>query len=74
MSSTATYLPRWTRRVVMEGTGRDPLGLSRVSDEFTGFLLPSIITITPRARYFSFYPWAIRENQARGTGATCSLA
>ena len=45
----------------MEGTGRDPLGLSRVSDEFTGFLLPSIITITPRARYFSFYPWAIRE-------------
>jgi len=45
----------------MEGSGRDPLGLSRVSDEFTGFLLPSIITITPRARYFSFYTWAIRE-------------
>jgi hypothetical protein len=45
----------------MEGSGQDPLGLTRVSNEFTGFLLPSIITITPRARYFSFYTWAIRE-------------
>lgn len=60
-SALDTYLPRWTRRVAMEGSGRDPLGLTRVSDEFTGFLLPSLITITPRARYFSFYTWAIRE-------------
>jgi hypothetical protein len=46
----------------MEGSGRDPLGLSRVSDNFTDLLLPSIITTTNRARYYSFYPWALRES------------
>jgi len=29
------YLPQWTRRVVMEGTGRDPLGLSRFPAAYT---------------------------------------
>lgn len=51
------FLPQWTRRVVMDGSGRDPLGLSRVSDKLTSFLLPSIITTTDRARYYSFYTW-----------------
>lgn len=55
-----SYLPRWTKRAVLEGSGRDPLGLSRVSDNFTELLLPSIITTTNRARYCSFYPWALR--------------
>jgi len=45
----------------MEGSGRDPLGLSRVSDALTNFLLPSIITTTDRARYYSFYTWAIAD-------------
>ena len=30
----------------MEGSGRDPLGLSRVSDALTNFPLPNIITST----------------------------
>jgi hypothetical protein len=55
------YWPQWTRRVVIEGTGRDPLGLSRVSDSLTDFLLPCIITTTDRARYYSFYTWAITD-------------
>src|SRR5690554_5869125 len=55
---TASFLPQWTRRVAMEGSGRDPLGLSRVSDKLTDFLLPGIITTTDRARYYSFYTWA----------------
>jgi hypothetical protein len=55
------YWPQWTRRVAMEGSGRDPLGLSRVSDALTTFLLPSIITTTDRARYYSFYTWAIAD-------------
>ena len=46
----------------MEGSGRDPLGLSRVSDAFTELLLPSIITTTNRARYYSFYLWAMRDS------------
>ena len=45
----------------MDGSGRDPLGLSRVSDALTNFLLPSIITTTDRARYYSFYTWAIAD-------------
>lgn len=61
MASTFDYLPRWTKRAFMKGSGRDPLGLSSVSDEFTGLLLPSIITTTDRARYYSFYPWAHRD-------------
>jgi hypothetical protein len=36
------YWPQWTRRVVTEETGRDPLGLSLVSDALTEFLLPGI--------------------------------
>jgi hypothetical protein len=42
------FLPQSTRRVAMEGSGHDPLGLSRVSDALTNFLLPSIITTTHR--------------------------
>lgn len=53
------YLPRWTKRVVTSMTGRDPLGLSRVSNLITDYLLKGIITTTDRARYYSFYCWAI---------------
>jgi hypothetical protein len=60
----AKYWPQWTRRVAMEGSGRDPLGLSRVSDALTNFLLPNIITTTDRARYYSFYTWAIADIEA----------
>lgn len=60
ISSTA-WLPQWTRRVALEGSGRDPLGLSRVSDELTSILLRSIITTTDRARYYSFYTWVWSE-------------
>lgn len=58
------YWPQWTRRVAMDGSGRDPLGLSRVSDALTNFLLPNIITTTDRARYYSFYTWAIADIEA----------
>ena len=53
------FLPAWTRRAVIESTGRDPLGLARVSDAITDFLLPGITTQTSRARYYSFYPWCL---------------
>lgn len=52
-------LPQWTRKVVTEMTGRDPLGLSRVSNIITDYLLTGIITTTDRARYYSFYCWAV---------------
>lgn len=55
------YWPQWTRRVEMEGSGRDPLGLSRVSDALTNILVSNLITTTDRARYCSLYTWAITE-------------
>lgn len=58
-SATVTpQIPKWTKYVVTELGGRDPLGLSRVSFMVTDYLLRGIITTTSRARYYSFYPWA----------------
>jgi hypothetical protein len=53
------YLPKWTKRVVIDTGGRDPLGLSRVAFNLTDYLLTGIVTITNRARYYSFYTWAL---------------
>jgi hypothetical protein len=49
----------WTKRVAANTSGRDPLGLSRVAFLITDFLLSGIITTTDRARYYSFYCWAL---------------
>lgn len=61
--------PRWTKRVITDSGGRDPLGLSRVAQTITDFLLTGIITTTDRARYYSFYCWALwhidREDNAK---------
>ncbi|MBK8464927.1 MAG: hypothetical protein IPL32_03775 [Chloracidobacterium sp.] len=59
MDGLLTYLPKWTQKVVTEGGGRDPLGLSRVAFLLTDALLTGIITTTDRARYYSFYTWAL---------------
>jgi hypothetical protein len=52
-------IPKWTKRVVTAGGGRDPLGLSRVGFLLTDHLLSGIITTTDRARYYSFYCWSL---------------
>src|SRR5271167_3570339 len=57
--SPKVQIPKWSKRVVTELGGRDPLGLSRVSALITDYLLTGIITQTSRARYYSFYPWAL---------------
>ena len=49
----------WTR-VVSISEGQDPLGLNlRVSARLASQLLHCITSITRRARYYSFIPWAI---------------
>ncbi len=58
-TTTIARVPKWTKHVVTELGGRDPLGLSRVSFMITDYLLKGIITTTYRARYYSFYPWAL---------------
>ena len=46
--------------------GQDPLGLNlRVSARLSGQLLHCITSITPRARYFSFFPWCVSEFNRR---------
>jgi hypothetical protein len=52
-------VPRWTARVSAESSGRDPLGLSRVSGIIADYLLFGIASTTDRARYFSFFCWAL---------------
>lgn len=54
-------LPRWTKFIRIEESGRDPLGLARVHDRLTDWLAPGITTQTNRARYYSFYLWAIKD-------------
>ncbi|MGA9769905.1 MAG: hypothetical protein WBV94_12750 [Blastocatellia bacterium] len=57
--SVDKFIPKWTKKVVTDYGGRDPLGLSRLSDRLTDYLLTGIITTTDRARYYSFYCWAL---------------
>ncbi|MBZ0145639.1 MAG: hypothetical protein K8F56_18880 [Rhodocyclaceae bacterium] len=54
-------LLRWSDHVPMSDV-QDPLGLSlRGSARLASRLLYCITSITPRARYFSFLPWAISD-------------
>ena len=74
-SSITRALPQWTKHVVTDAGGRDPLGLSRVSFAVTDHLLPCIVVNTDRARYYSLYLWAlwhIAENEGSKPG--CQFA
>lgn len=53
------YLPNWTEKAVTDTTGRDPLGLNRVSNLLIDYLLTGIVTGTDRARYYAYYCWAL---------------
>lgn len=59
MSGVLKLIPRWTQRVTFEAGGRDPLGLDKWSDLLKGQLLSGIVTNNHRARYYSFFCWAI---------------
>lgn len=61
MATKVPELPKWSKRVHTELSGRDPLGLSRISFLLADFLLPGIITTTNRARYYAIYCWIIRN-------------
>jgi hypothetical protein len=53
--------PRWIAPIYKATTGEDFLGLRAVQGSIVGYLLPGIITITPRARYYAFYSWLLIE-------------
>lgn len=59
--SGSIQLLRWTKELPSSST-QDPLGLNlRLGARFSAELLHCITSITPRARYFSFYPWAFQD-------------
>jgi hypothetical protein len=51
--------PVWSRSVKISEKAMDPLGLNRVSDRITNEMVTGITSMTQRARYYSFYTWAI---------------
>src|SRR5262249_18422840 len=53
------FVPQWTKHVVTDPGGRDPLGLSRVGQRIADALMPGIITQTNRARYYAIYCWIL---------------
>lgn len=59
MSLAKRLLPQWTKKVAFETGGRDPLGLSRLSDFLKSQLLSGIVTNNNRARYYSYFCWAL---------------
>lgn len=67
--ASEALLPQWTKYVVTHLGGKDPLGLSRVSQSWTDHLMPGIVVNTNRARYYSLYCWMLwhieREEQPK---------
>lgn len=53
--------PRWIKPIYGKIDGQDYLGLRLVQERIVGHLLPGIITITPRVRYYAFYSWLLVE-------------
>lgn len=65
---TGTALLNWNTELPSSGTG-DPLGMTlRVGARLAAELLHCITSITPRARYYSFFPWAFQRAQDRTGG------
>jgi|APLak6261679142_1056127.scaffolds.fasta_scaffold00003_150 hypothetical protein len=63
-TSLGELLPQWSKYVVTDLSGRDPLGLARVAANITDFLLPGIVVATDRARYYAIYSWILANIQA----------
>jgi len=59
--SSGLKLLQWTKELPSASAG-DPLGLSlRVSARLANELLYCVTSITPRARYYAFFPWAFQD-------------
>lgn len=58
--------PRWLQPSLDVREGRDPLGLQTTTqDRLTPILLPGILELSRRARYFSFHAWLLHTYRAR---------
>lgn len=58
--------PRWLQPSLDVRQGRDPLGLQTTTqDRLTPILLPGILELSRRARYFSFHAWLLHTYRDR---------
>ncbi len=65
LSSDVAGFPEWIMPGLNIKAGRDPLGLQTITiDRIMPQLLPGILALSQRARYFSFYPFLLAEYQA----------
>lgn len=63
-SSDVAGFPEWIKPGLNVKAGRDPLGLQTITvDRIMPQLLPGILALSLRARYFSFYPFLLAEYQ-----------
>jgi len=53
--------PTWNKPIKEYDIARDPLGMNRVGERMIGQLVQGFAVTTPRARYYSFYVWAIEQ-------------
>ncbi|MGH6710466.1 MAG: hypothetical protein ACREEK_16000 [Bradyrhizobium sp.] len=68
--SDALQLVRWNKELP-SASAADPLGLNlRVSARLANELLHCITSITPRARYYSFFPWAFDDYRESEQGTS----
>ncbi|MEV0595795.1 hypothetical protein [Nonomuraea cavernae] len=59
-------MPRWIVPSLRESEGRDPLGLQTTTqDRLMPLLLPGILELSRRARYFAFHAFLLDEYRRR---------
>src|SRR2546421_3823404 len=58
--------PQWIESTLRIVPGRDPLGLQTITtDRIMPALVPGILALSVRARYFSFYAFLLSEYRAQ---------
>ena len=64
-------LAEWLEASLQDTAGRDPLGLNTITlDRVLPQLMPGILQLSERARYFSIYPWMLWQFAERKRPAT----
>jgi len=67
----AEPLAEWLEPSLQDTAGRDPLGLNTITlDRILPQLIPGILQLSERARYFSIYPWMLWQFAERKRPAT----
>src|SRR5829696_8415354 len=62
MTTDAASMPQWIAPSLEIKEGRDPLGLQTTTqDRLMPLLLPSVLELSVRARYFSFHSFLLDE-------------